>query len=238
MSSRSTATIRSVLLLGLAWLTAGSPVRAADTTLDAAVLKKVKAATVHLEVALPSGDTVEGSGFFTDEPGVVLTNAHVLGMLAADSRPPVKVTVTVNSGEPTSRSLPAKLLGVDRGSDLAVLSVEGGRHRHGRRADRSGHGRGLVGDDEFQSGRRRGGQEHQGEVVGHADGAAAPRHPFSGQAVIDHCGKGLRAGGALFHRAERGSPPGPTPLIQEEAYEAVKKRWLACFPILKECRIT
>jgi hypothetical protein len=109
--------------LALAWLTPAVAVRA-DGTLDPAVLKKVKAATLHLEVSLPNGETVEGSGFLTDEPGVVITNAHVLGMLGADSRPPVKVVVTVNSGEADSRSLPAKLLGVDRGSDLALLRIE------------------------------------------------------------------------------------------------------------------
>ena len=113
------------LALGVACLTAGLPARADEGQLDTAVLKKVKAATVHLEVTLPDGSTVEGSGFFTDEPGVVLTNAHVLGMLDADSRPPVKVAVTLNSGEADSRTLAAKLLGVDRGSDLALLRVEG-----------------------------------------------------------------------------------------------------------------
>src|SRR5579872_1917742 len=97
-------TPRLSLALALAWLAAALPAPAGDGGLDPAVLKKVKAATVHLEVTLPNGDTVEGSGFFTDEPGVVLTNAHVLGMLDADSRPPVKVTVTVNSGEADSRA--------------------------------------------------------------------------------------------------------------------------------------
>src|SRR5580658_5856202 len=112
------------LTLGLVWLSASLPVRA-DTQLEEAVLKKVKAATVHLEVTLANGDTVEGSGFFTDEPGVILTNAHVLGMLDADGRPPVKIIATVNSGEADSKALPGKLLGVDRGSDLALLRIEG-----------------------------------------------------------------------------------------------------------------
>jgi len=126
MWSRVFRPTRWSLALAVAWLTAGLSVRAADSTqLDAAVLKKVKAATVHLEVTLPDSSQVEGSGFFTDEPGVVLTNAHVLGMLDADSRPPLKVAVTVNSGEADSRTLAAKLLGVDRESDLALLRVEG-----------------------------------------------------------------------------------------------------------------
>ena len=125
MSSRFPVRTIATLLLGVVWLAIPHVVRAdAPGGLDAAVLKKVKAATVHLEVSLPDGSTAEGSGFFVDEPGVLLTNAHVLGMLDADSRPPLKVAVTINSGETDSRTLTAKLLGVDRGSDLALLRVE------------------------------------------------------------------------------------------------------------------
>jgi S1-C subfamily serine protease len=114
------------LALVLAWLLAGVPTPArADDKLDPGTLKKVKSATVHFEVTLPGGEVVEGSGFFTDEPGVVLTNAHVLGMLNAESRPPRKVAITVNSGEADSRTVGARLLGVDRNSDLAVLRAEG-----------------------------------------------------------------------------------------------------------------
>src|SRR5260221_4665448 len=97
----------------------------ADGPLDPAVLKKLKAGTVQLEVKLPDGKTAFGSGFFTEEPGVVITNAHVLGLRDADSRKPVRVHVTVNSGEPNSRKLPATFLGGDRGTDLAVLRVTG-----------------------------------------------------------------------------------------------------------------
>lgn len=124
MLSRGSIRILCFLTLGLSWLTSTLSARA-DNPIDAAVLKKVKAATVHLEVTLPGGEMVEGSGFFTDEPGVILTNAHVLGMLDADSRPPTKITATVNSGETDSKALTGKLLGVDRGSDLAVVRVEG-----------------------------------------------------------------------------------------------------------------
>jgi hypothetical protein len=119
MSSRPPILV--ALAAAFAWPTAGAD----SSQLDAAVLKKVKAATVHLEVSLLDGSTAEGSGFFTDEPGVVVTNAHVLGMLNADSRPPLKVAVTLNSGEADSRTLPGKLLGVDRDSDLALLRVTG-----------------------------------------------------------------------------------------------------------------
>jgi hypothetical protein len=106
-------------------LLATSLARADNPTLDAAVLKKVKAATIHLEVQLPNGTTVEGSGFCTDQPGLVLTNAHVLGMLDADSRPPVKIAATLNSGEANARTLPAKWVASDRDSDLALVRIAG-----------------------------------------------------------------------------------------------------------------
>jgi S1-C subfamily serine protease len=125
MSLRLMLRCLAAVTLGLWWLAAGSPANAADSGLDGAVLKKVKAATIRLEVTLPNGDVVEGSGFFTDEPGVILTNAHVLGMLSADSRFPQKVTVVVNSGETDSREVGVKFMSVDRGSDLAVLRVDG-----------------------------------------------------------------------------------------------------------------
>ncbi len=89
------------------------------------VLRRVKGATVRIKVELPNG-RAEGSGFFGVEPGVVLTNAHVLGMFKADSRRPAKVEVVLRGGEKDERTLPARILGVDVGSDLAVLRVEGG----------------------------------------------------------------------------------------------------------------
>jgi S1-C subfamily serine protease len=72
---------------------------------------------------LPNGRIAQGSGFFALEPGLVFTNAHVLGMLEPDSRRPQKVDITVRSGETNSRILPAEILGVDGDTDLAVLRV-------------------------------------------------------------------------------------------------------------------
>src|SRR5262245_29732292 len=69
----------------------------ADEALDAAVLKKAKAATVRLKVTLPDNTVVQGSGFFAGK-NLVLTNAHVLGMLRDESRKPKKVEVIVRGG--------------------------------------------------------------------------------------------------------------------------------------------
>jgi S1-C subfamily serine protease len=92
--------------------------------IDAEVLKKVKAATVHFKVTLSDNRIAQGSGFFTDEPGLIITNAHVVQMLDPESRKPTRIDVTLNSGTDKSRTLLAKVVGVDRGSDLALVRVE------------------------------------------------------------------------------------------------------------------
>jgi hypothetical protein len=85
----------------------------------------VKAGTVYLRVGLPNGDVAQGSGFFCGAPGLVMTNAHVLGMLNSDAPPPLKVDVAVHSGEADEIKLVGSVLGVDRTNDLAVLRVQG-----------------------------------------------------------------------------------------------------------------
>ncbi len=97
----------------------------AQPQLDAEILKLTKSATVHLTVKLTDGKTFQGSGFFTEQPGVIITNAHVLGMMDADSRKPSQVEVTINGGTPASRSVAGRVLGVDRGTDLALVRIEG-----------------------------------------------------------------------------------------------------------------
>jgi len=74
---------------------------------------------------MPGGSVSQGSGFFAVEKGIVLTNAHVLGMLKPDARLPQRVQVVCDSGEPSERTFAAEVLGVDRSSDLAVLRVPG-----------------------------------------------------------------------------------------------------------------
>jgi hypothetical protein len=126
----------SPLLLRRSWLVCAAlilssaaegalPHAVADApTLDAAVLKKVKAATVQLQVKLANDRLVQGSGFFTDEPGLIITNAHVLSMMDADSRKPAKVEVVLTDADGKSRTVAGKVLGADRGTDLAVIRIE------------------------------------------------------------------------------------------------------------------
>src|SRR5215469_16696392 len=56
--------------------------------LDPEVLSRVKRSTVRMVVKDASGTDLSGSGCLVAEAGIVLTNAHVLGMFDADSRPP------------------------------------------------------------------------------------------------------------------------------------------------------
>lgn len=113
-------------LLCLMLVIAGSaPVRAQDGPLDEKVLKAVKHATVQLRVKLANDSIAEGSGWFAVEKGLIITNAHVLGMVDADSRRPQQVEATIDSGEANSKTIPVKFLGVDRSSDLAVLQADG-----------------------------------------------------------------------------------------------------------------
>jgi S1-C subfamily serine protease len=93
------------------------------SNLDPDALRKVKQATVYLRVDLPNGSAAEGSGFLCAAPGIVVTNAHVLGMLRSDSLPPTRVQVVLHSGETGEKKTTATVLGVDRTNDLAVLHL-------------------------------------------------------------------------------------------------------------------
>jgi S1-C subfamily serine protease len=86
------------------------------------VLKKVKESTVYLRVKSNLGES-EGSGFFVVEPGFVLTNAHVVGMLARNAPLPTSVRVVRDKGETHETTLTAKVVAVDHDADLALLSV-------------------------------------------------------------------------------------------------------------------
>jgi S1-C subfamily serine protease len=96
-----------------------------DGSLTPQVRERVKRATVYLRVTMQNNSTAQGSGFFAVEPGIVLTNAHVLGMLVGQTRKPLKVEVILNSGQADERTLAGEILEVDRVSDLAVLRVTG-----------------------------------------------------------------------------------------------------------------
>lgn len=100
------------------------PAGPAPAEMAADAVQKVKRSTAYLRVSLPGGDVTEGSGFFALERGVVITNAHVVGMLRAGG-PPRGVEVVIHSGEAGEAKLAGTVVGVDRDNDLAVLRVKG-----------------------------------------------------------------------------------------------------------------
>jgi S1-C subfamily serine protease len=89
----------------------------------AETLGKIKQSTVMLRVDLPTGGKAEGTGFFVHAPGIIVTNAHVLGMLGDNSEAPKSVEVAVHSGELNETRHKGLVLGVDRTNDLAVLRI-------------------------------------------------------------------------------------------------------------------
>ncbi|NLE23249.1 MAG: PDZ domain-containing protein [Actinobacteria bacterium] len=62
-----------------------------------------------------------GTGFVVDEEGYVLTNAHVVD---ENGQRASRVTVVFNQGGSESQRVPGQLVGVDVGSDVAVVKVD------------------------------------------------------------------------------------------------------------------
>src|SRR5207302_6755673 len=60
---------------------ANAPKAPANIELAQEVVEKVKKSTVHLRVTMGDGAMGQGSGFFAVEPNVIITNAHVVGMM-------------------------------------------------------------------------------------------------------------------------------------------------------------
>ncbi len=92
-------------------------------------LAKLKRSTVYIEVDDGMGGGGTGSGWFGGEPGMIVTNAHVLGMLYVGAKEPAKITVFLDSGvkgqQKQFEGPKVKVLAVDRETDLAVLQLVG-----------------------------------------------------------------------------------------------------------------
>jgi hypothetical protein len=78
-----------------------------------------------VRTTMPNGSQGSGTGFFGEvaAPSIVLTNAHVIGMVSPDSPRPSKIEVVLHSGEDVEKTVPAHILAIDTFSDLAVLDV-------------------------------------------------------------------------------------------------------------------
>jgi predicted Zn finger-like uncharacterized protein len=95
------------------------------TELDPEVVQRVKGAAVYLRVTLTNGGVGQGSGFFGMEPNLILTNAHVVGMLQPDNPAPKSIVAVRNKGTKDEKKFDAVLIGLDRENDLAMLRVSG-----------------------------------------------------------------------------------------------------------------
>ena len=102
------------------------PPAAADGSIPREVLHRVKDASVYLRVTR-KGRISSGSGFFAFEPGLIVTNAHVVGMKERGHGKPDRVDAILQSGRPGQRSFNAKVVAVDRENDLALLRIQGDR---------------------------------------------------------------------------------------------------------------
>ncbi len=97
--------------------------------LSAENLATIKAATVFIQVGKPGGAGATGSGFLVrvdGETGYIVTNNHVIDVsdLMGDSVAAVPIRVVFNSGTPTERTAPARVVAALEQPDLAVLKVE------------------------------------------------------------------------------------------------------------------
>ncbi len=90
-----------------------------------AAVGRVKPATVLLHVVSSDGTKGSGSGFFALKPGIVITNAHVFGMLRKQAGQPKDIEVVVNSGEENETKLRGSVVGVDCDNDLGIVRVAG-----------------------------------------------------------------------------------------------------------------
>ncbi len=68
-----------------------------------------------------SGAQALGTGFVVDDDGYILTNAHVVD---ESGRRAESVTVVFNRGGSETQRVPGQLIGVDVGSDVAVIKVD------------------------------------------------------------------------------------------------------------------
>ena len=84
----------------------------------------------------PGGDTAmaSGSGFFISPDGYIVTNNHVI-----ENAKEIKVVLP----GPDQRELPARIIGRDEGTDLAVIKVEGSKYPY---VDFENSARPRVGD--------------------------------------------------------------------------------------------
>src|SRR5262249_11121235 len=86
------------------------------------VLNRVENATTFILCKFNDGRAGSGSGFFVG-PDLVMTNAHVVGMLPRGSKKPQALDIILNSGLDNEAKCTGRVLDVDHDHDLALVRV-------------------------------------------------------------------------------------------------------------------
>lgn len=99
-----------------------APVRAqtGKEMTTAELVKYAEASVVRVETTLSTGTGV-GTGFIADSDGNIVTNQHVIDGARARGGSSTGITVTTSDGA----TYPAKVVGSDTKSDLAVIKIDG-----------------------------------------------------------------------------------------------------------------
>jgi predicted Zn finger-like uncharacterized protein len=88
------------------------------------VVERVKQSAVMIQTTFAEG-AADGSGWIAEPDGIIITNAHVVGMERPAKPRPDKVEVIVHAGiKDKEQRLPATILALDRDEDLAVLKIK------------------------------------------------------------------------------------------------------------------
>jgi S1-C subfamily serine protease len=88
------------------------------------ILNKVRESTVFIKVDRRRAHST-GSGFVATPDGLIVTNAHVVGMLGANAQKPTGIEVIAHGGEQDKEfSMKASIVALDRVNDLCVLRVK------------------------------------------------------------------------------------------------------------------
>ena len=87
------------------------------------VVDKVKKASVYIRVAFKNGKGGTGSGFVEKDSRLVVTNAHVVGLLEEKDRGPKAIELVFNSGEGPDKEYRygGELVAFDKEHDLAII---------------------------------------------------------------------------------------------------------------------
>lgn len=99
-------------------------VTTADGKMTDSVRERVKGSTVYIRTRIDDNKLMTGTGFFTAAPGLVVTNAHVIGQTQSKIENVKLIEVVLNSGQPDSQAFQARVLKADRRLDLALLKID------------------------------------------------------------------------------------------------------------------